>query len=494
MRYTCMSAAALFAGGVLALPSAHGQAVKALYDQNCASCHQADGTGGGAGAQSLIDTKRKWLGGATDRDVFNSIKDGLKEDGMPSYGEAMSDAQVWGLVVYIREMQASAARKADPGRTPARNAGGAATTQHASYIMEDVVEGDLEVPWSIAWLPDGTMLITERPGGLRTFKDGQLSDRIKGTPTVRAEGQGGMMEVAPHPDFARNGWVYLAYSHALQKDGVRAGSAMTRVVRGKIENGAWTDEEQVWQAPDASYIRSGIHFGCKFQFQKSDTAGRFYLFFTHGERGYGERAQDLKMPNGKVHRVWDDGQIPDDNPFVNTPGAVQSIWSWGHRNPQGLCFDLDGQLWETEHGPRGGDELNLVERGKNYGWPLVSFGINYNGMPLVQPFPDLLPPSKAPEGGITMPRHVWLPSIAASGLAVVSGEAFPQWKGDLLAGGQAGNTVRRVRVKDGQVTEQEEVLFGYGRVRDVRCGPDGAIYIALNGPDKIVRLRPAPAK
>jgi glucose/arabinose dehydrogenase len=198
----------------------------------------------------------------------------------------------------------------------------------------------------------------------------------------------------------------------------------------------------------------------------------------------GEHAPMLDRPNGKVHRVKHDGSIPPDNPFVGREDALPSIWSYGHRNPQGMVRDLDGNLWLTEHGPRGGDELNLVRKGGNYGWPVVSFGMNYNGTPYRTPWPE--------EGaGITMPVHAWLPSIAACGLDVVDVDrAFPQWKGDLLAGGLAGETVQRLRVRDGKVVESEELVHGRGRVRDVRVGPDGLVYLVLNGPDVIVRLRP----
>jgi glucose/arabinose dehydrogenase len=194
-------------------------------------------------------------------------------------------------------------------------------------------------------------------------------------------------------------------------------------------------------------------------------------------------AQDLSEPNGKVYRVREDGSVPQDNPFVNTPNAIPSIWSYGHRNPQGLVMDLNGQLWDTEHGPRGGDELNRVQKGANYGWPLVSFSINYNDQPLTTPWPT-------PDQKITLPVYRWLPSIGACGLDMVAGSAFPKWKGDLMAGGLSGTNVDRIRVKGDTLVEREEIMHGMGRVRDVRTGPDGMVYVVLNQPDKVVRIAP----
>lgn len=484
----------------LALPAlALAQPVPQLWETNCASCHGTDAKGGGAGAQSLLDTQREWLGGQSNRDLFNSIKLGLKDHGMPAYGEALKDNQIWGCVVWIRELQAQAAR---PKRTPAKSEALARDSMHATYRVEDVIEDGLQVPWALDWLPDGFLLVTERPGRLRTFKDGVLSEPIKGTPSVRNRGQGGLMDVAVHPEYATSGWVYLSFSDKLPAEGRRI-PGMTKIVRGKIKDGAWVDEQTIFKADDKFYLPSDIHFGCHIVFERAKD-GKYYVFFGIGERGYGHFAQDLARPNGKVHRLWDDGAVPDDNPFLSTKDAMPSVWSLGHRNPQGLSFDLEGRLWDTEHGPRGGDELNLVEKAHNYGWPIVSFGMDYSGMPLrnplgsgtidTVPFPDLVLPENKPAQDITMPVFVWLPSIAASGLDVVrageQGEAFPGWKGDLVLGGLAGQTVQRVRIAEGQVAEREILLQGFGRVRDVAVGPDGAVYVALNDPDKVVRLVP----
>jgi glucose/arabinose dehydrogenase len=260
---------------------------------------------------------------------------------------------------------------------------------------------------------------------------------------------------------------------------------MTKIVRGTIKEGALTNQKTVFEVKDEHYSGGDIHFGCRIVFDPKDPTT---MFFCIGERGRGELAQDLSRPNGKIYCVKDDGTVPSDNPFVGMGDkAYAAIWSYGHRNPQGLAFDLDGNLWDTEHGPRGGDELNLIKPGANYGWPNISFGINYNGKPWSTPWPK-------PEEKFEMPVYRWMPSIAVCGLDVMRGRAdgkdgmFPKWKGDLFAGGLAGQTVNRLRIKDGKVIEREEIFFGHGRVRDVVSGLDGSIYIVLNQPDKVIRL------
>lgn len=461
---------------------AAGQNVEDLWEKNCASCHHKTGRGGGAGTRTLLTSEL--FAQDKDRPFFDAIKNGVPDTAMPGYGDTMSDARIWALVVHLRELQAKALRT-ESGSPKAKD--GVFATKYHAYRMEPVVERGLDTPWAVDFLPDGRLLITERPGNVRVFtpaKDGgkgELSKPLKGTPEVRSSGQGGMMEVAVHPDYAKNGWVYLAYSDP-QDDGKRG---MTKLVRGEIEGGEWVRERVIFVAAANTYSGSGIHFGCRIAFEPvSGSDGRRHLFFAIGERGSGEKAQDLSLPNGKVHRVWDDGAVPDDNPFASDPGALKTVWSYGHRNPQGLTFGLDGVLWDTEHGPRGGDELNIIEPANNYGWPVICFGINYNDSPLRTPWPG--------DGqDFTMPVLRWLPSIAACGLDVARGPAFDKWKGDLLAGGLAGENVDRVRVKDGKFVEREELIHGRGRVRDVACGPDGTIYVVFNDPHRVMRMVPA---
>jgi glucose/arabinose dehydrogenase len=287
-----------------------------------------------------------------------------------------------------------------------------------------------------------------------------------------------LLVVQAHPDYRNNGWIYLAFS-----DPREAGSSetMTAVVRGRIRDGRWVDEEEIYRAPREFYRNSAVHFGIRLVFAEG------YLFFGIGDRGAQNQAQDLGRPNGKIHRIHDDGRVPSDNPFVNTPGALPTIWSYGHRNPQGIVArpgtSGDGfEMWETEHGPRGGDELNLVKRGLNYGWPVVTYGINYNGTPIT---PD------TEREGLESPVIHWTPSIAVCGLEVYMGDKFPGWSGDLLVGALRQEEVRRVKLDGARVVEQEVLFRGLGRVRTVQMGPDGYVYVGLENPGRVVRLVPA---
>lgn len=485
-RFWIVLASLLF----LAVSGAFAQSagVEQMYADNCMKCHGNRGQGGGAGTRTLLTDdlfKPEY-----DQRFFDAIKGGLPNSGMDAFGQSYNDKQIWGLVNYIRELQFRAYR--DRVGSPRPDSSGVYKFQQHSFRIERVVEKGLDVPWSVDFLPDGRMLIADRSGAVRIHSTGKsggtLSRPVDGTPEVRNRGQGGLMDVAVHPNFAQNGWIYLSYSHAIGRNG------MTRIVRGKIVNAEtapkWTDEQVIFEAKPEHYLPTDHHFGCRIVFDPKDPS---ILFFCIGERGYGELAQNVARPNGKVFRIKDDGSIPAGNPFSDTPNAYKQIWSIGHRNPQGLAFDLAGNLWETEHGPRGGDELNQIAPGRNYGWQTVSFGINYNGQPLATPWPkNPLSPTEPPvEGGIVMPTLRWMPSIAACGLDVERGNAFPHWKGDLFAGGLAGQTVQRLRIKDNAVIEQEEIIHGLGRVRDVVCGPDGTLYVVLNEPDIVLRLVPA---
>jgi glucose/arabinose dehydrogenase len=449
--------------------------VSQLYDENCSKCHGDRGQGGGGGTQSF-NTLEKY-DQKFDKPYFDAIKNGVPDMGMEPYGQTLSDEQIWGLVVHIRELQHRALREG--GMRP-KQSGGVFQGQRHNYKVETVIEQGkgLRTPWGIDWLPDGLMLITSRSGAVHLAKGDMLTE-IQGVPASRELGQGGMMEVAVHPDYAKNGWIYLSFSDPAAS----ARGAMTKVVRGKLkfngESVTWSDQQTIFELPQSTYTTAGVHFGSRIVFDKGK------IYFSIGERGNQNLAQDLGAPNGKIFRLNDDGTVPSDNPFAKEDSPItKAIWSFGHRNPQGLVKDLEGNIWDTEHGPRGGDELNLIKKGANYGWPVVAFSINYNDAPFRTPWPKT-------GQNISMPAFRWLPSIGACGLDVVRGTAFPQWKGDLMAGGLSGANVDRIRVKDGKLVEREEILFGMGRVREVATGPDGFIYVALNQPDKVIRVVPA---
>jgi aldose sugar dehydrogenase len=349
------------------------------------------------------------------------------------------------------------------------------TARHR-FRAEVFAEG-LEIPWGMVFLPDGRLLVSERQGDLRLIDaQGQVSAPLLGVPAVRARGQGGLMDVALHPDFAANSWVYFSYSDAAE-DAAGEEVGFTVVARGKLKAAGLESVEVIYQAPAAEYAARSHHYGSRLVF---DTEG--YLYFSVGDRGERHEAQDVGVPNGKIHRLHDDGRVPADNPFVNSPGAVASIWSYGHRNPQGLALNpADGGLWDAEHGPRGGDELNRVRPGNNYGWPLITYGINYNGTPITD---------QTHGTDMEQPALHWTPSIAVCGIDFYDGDRFPYWRGNLLVTALAQQHLRRVQIDGDRVIHQEELYRASGRMRDVETGPDGLIYMALEDPGRIVRLVP----
>ena len=360
-----------------------------------------------------------------------------------------------------------------------------------TFKIVTVVEG-LRNPWSMAWLPNGDMLVTERVGTLRIVRGGKLLPmEVPGVPAVRAVGQGGMQEVAVHPNFAQNHYIYLSYSKPRNdnKEGT------TALMRAKLEGDRLVDAKEIFEAK-AWNDRAG-HFGARIAFDKEG-----HLFLAVGDRMAGitpqgldpnltgHPAQDLSLHQGKILRLNDDGTVPSDNPFVGQSGKLPEIWSYGHRNPQGLAVHPEtGQLWATEHGPQGGDELNLIRKGANYGWPVIGYGANYTIGTEIH--------ATRTREGMEQPKAFWVPSIGISGLLFYTGDRFPNWKGNALIGGMAANMKQFVRVSlNGEtVINRESLLFGQYRVRDVRQGPDGFVYIAAenpvpNQPSSIIRLEP----
>lgn len=442
--------------------------VAKLFAESCAACHGAKLQGGQAA--SLVDDV--WLHGGDDASLAKSIREGRAEAGMPPFGGALSDEEIRALVIFIREHVEEAKRA---GIVYAKPRGDAVVkSEEHAFRVETVAEG-LDTPWSVAFLPDGRMLVTEKPGRLRVVEKGRLlPEAVAGLPPVWSQGQGGLLDVAVHPDAATNGWVYLSFS-----DPGEGGSAMTRVIRGRLRDGSLVDQQVLFEAPKPLYRRGGAHFGSRFVFD-----GKGHLFFSIGERGHKDDAQDLSRPNGKVHRIHDDGRVPADNPFAKQAGAMPTIWSYGHRNPQGLArHPVTGDLYDAEHGPRGGDELNLVLPGRNYGWPVITYGMNYDGSPIT---------ALTAKEGMEQPLTHWTPSIAVCALDFYAGDRFPRWRNHLLVSSLAAEELRRLVIEGNGVTKQEVLFKGIGRVRDVVSGPDGLVYVAFNGPDRVARLVPAP--
>ena len=450
--------------------------------------------------------------------MIKSIKEGVLNTEMEPFGKALDDAQVWSLVQYVRS-RTGALRPPIPF---VENPDGTVLTTEKQKVKIEVLTADLNTPWGLAFLPDGRLLITERPGRLRVYANGKLSEPVKGTPAVHAVQDGGMLDVAAHPNYAQNGWIYLAYSEvqpgytppapapapppaAAPAPGAGPGPAaagapqgrgrgpqipgMTVVVRGKINaNNEWTNQQFIYRAAPELYTPSGSHYGLRFIFDREG-----HLFYSIGERGASANAQDLTNPLGKIHRVNDDGSVPRDNPFVNTPGAVPTIWSYGHRNPQGLAWDpVTGKLWESEHGPNSGDEINIIEKGHNYGWPKAAKAVQAGAEPTV--------------AGMDDPILYYNPTMAPAGIAFYTGTRYPNWRNtSLFVGGLAGQRLERLEITKDQVTKQEVIFDNLGRVRDIVQGPDGYFYIALQNPTggtsgvglatatpgKLIRLTPA---
>ncbi len=460
----CFSGAAM--GQVPELVDSPG---RTIYLRHCASCHGRNLTGGNA--QSMADGV--WQFGASRNLMFRNIKFGISSVGMPDYQDALSNREINQVIDYILDegKQAGATRPPIPESLQTRD---------YDVIVETWIDGDLSIPWALTFVDDDSALLTERPGRLRLITDGRLHpEPIRDTPEVLHAGQGGLMDVAVDPNYEENGWVYLSYSHALgEHDGEGRDNrpAMTRIVRGRIKDHRWVDHEVLYEAPHNTYRSSRHHYGSRIAFDHDG-----YLYFTIGDRGARPDAQQLDRPNGKVHRITSDGSIPTDNPFRSDPRVLPSIWSYGHRNPQGLAtHPSTGEIWSTEHGPMGGDELNLLPPGANYGWPTISYGINYNGREITD---------KQVQEGMLQPVLYWTPSIAVCGMDFMRGDEFPRWRDHLFVTGLGYEEVRRLNIMDGRVIYQEVILKGAGRVRDIACGPDGRIYVVLNSPDVVLVLR-----
>ncbi|WP_086478087.1 PQQ-dependent sugar dehydrogenase [Arenibacter amylolyticus] len=335
------------------------------------------------------------------------------------------------------------------------------TPKKVTYTPQLVVEG-ISIPWGMAFLPDGSMLITEKSGEIIHFKDGQKSV-VENGPTVYNRGQGGLLDIAIDPDYQNNGWIYISYA---SEEGEEKGGN-TAIMRAKLNGNSLTEKEVLYKAgPNTT---RGQHFGSRIAFDKDG-----YLYFSIGDRGDRDvNPQDITRDGGKVYRIHRDGSIPSDNPFVDKEGAKTAVFSYGHRNPQGMVQHPEtGAIWTNEHGPMGGDEINIVGKGNNYGWPVITYGVNYSGTPITD---------ETQRKGMEDPLYYWVPSIAPSGMAFVSSDKYPEWKGSLLVGSLKFQYLERLELKDNKVVYREKIMPDMGRVRDVRQAPDGYIYVAVEG-------------
>lgn len=433
----------------------------ANYERFCAGCH-------GMFMERFSGSDREKLFNTPVKDMIRVIRDGDIESGMPAFKGTFSEKEIESLARYILSDIKEASKTHD--YRPALES--LQKSERLSYYIDTVVTG-LEVPWGMTWLPDGDMLVTERNGSLFRYRNGVFIAAIEGVPAVYANGQGGLLDIKLHPHYPENGWIYIAYS-TLGSSGASAGGN-TAITRARLKDNKLVEQQVLFKAtPDS---RAGVHFGCRMVFGNDG-----YLYFSVGDRGYMQNAQLLTNHAGKIHRITDDGKIPADNPFVNTPGAMPTIYSYGHRNPQGLVkHPQTGTLWSHEHGPKGGDEINIIRKGLNYGWPVISFGINYDG--------TIITPDTA-KVGMEQPVYYWTPSIGACGMTFVTGNRYKGWENNILSGSLSFRYLVRTEIDGERTTHHEILLREIGRVRNVEMGPDGFIYVAVETPGLIMRLVP----
>jgi glucose/arabinose dehydrogenase len=437
-----------------------------LYMQYCATCHGTDLRGGMS--KSLLDGV--WQFGDGRGYISRNIRDGIPSLGMPSFEKTLTADEINSIVDYLYEAEAAAgARKPELPDS----------IETMDYeIATKVWVDNLSIPWAIVFLNQDTALVTERPGTLRmVVGDKLLSEPVSGIPEVLHEGQGGLMDVNIDPAYTANGWIYLSYSHALKKRLLNKNApAMTRIVRGRIKNMKWIDEEVIYEAPHETYRFTRHHYGSRIVFDRKG-----YLYFSIGERGAQDQAQDPSRPNGKIHRIYPDGSIPEDNPFMDN--GLPTLYTLGNRNPQGMSVHpVTDEVWAVEHGPLGGDELNLIRKGVNYGWPVITYGKNYDGS-IITEFTR--------KEGYEQPILYWKPSIAVCGMEFYQGEAFARWQDNyLLVCALKYEEVILLNIEKDRVMHQEVILKNEGRVRDVGMDPAGNIYVVVNEPHRVIKLSP----
>ena len=445
------------------LPEAALAQAQTHFQTYCTGCH-------GQQMQAFVD--REWKHGNSKEEIMASITNGYPGPGMPSFKATFSEEEIEGLAQYILTGIERVDEYAFQEETLATDT---FRTEVLQFDLDTLVsDSTLKSPWGMAFLPDGDMLVTEKSGTLyRLTADRQLQP-IEGAPEVLFEGQGGLFDVVLHPDFANNNVIYLSYA-AFKEEGEDTLST-TAITRATLDGNTLTGQERIFEALPYSTTRH--HYGARMAF---DPEG--YLYFSVGDRGNrDENPQSLANHCGKIHRINDDGSIPDDNPFVNEEGAMPTIYSYGHRNPQGMAVHpTTGEVWTHEHGPRGGDEVNIIRKGDNYGWPVISYGINYDGTSFTQ---------LTEKEGMEQPLHYWVPSIAPCGAAFVTGDQYAGWEGDFLVGSLRFEYLNRCQAEAGKITGEERLMENIGRLRSVATGPDGYVYVGVEEPGAIYRLTP----
>lgn len=430
------------------------------YQAYCSSCH-------GEKVEAFVD--RKWKFGNAKPDLEKSISEGHPDLGMPAWKATLNAAEIGELADLITE----SLKNVDQYKFVSKPTSNVFSSEGQTVRLDTIVSG-LSSAWGLAFLPNDELLVTDRNGDIYRVDKAHQKTKVTGGPIVLAEGQGGLLDVALHPDFASNGLVYFSYS-AVKNEGDQKLST-TAVMRTKLAGTTLTDQKVIFEA--LPYSKTRHHYGSRMAFDKKG-----YLFVSVGERGNEkENPQSKTNDLGKIHRIYDDGRIPEDNPFVKDKSTKASIYSYGHRNPQGLIISpTTGDILEHEHGPRGGDELNLIKKGGNYGWPVICYGINYDGKPIT---------NLTAKEGMEQPLTYWLPSIAPSGITFVTGSKYPGWSGNLMIGSLRFQYLNRCIMDGNKITKQENILKNIGRLRNIKQGPDGYLYVSVEQPGYVFRLMP----
>jgi aldose sugar dehydrogenase len=438
---------------------------ESIFKQNCASCH---------GADANVFADRQWKHGSTKAELIKSVTAGYPDLGMPTWGAKFTPEQINSLSDYI--LSGIEKRKSfDFNTLPKSNI----FKEAGLTIRLDTVAQGIKNPWGMAFLPDGDMIFTDRSGDFyRIDKKTGTKALIKGAPPVLEESQGGLLDVELHPKFKDNQLIYLSYSKF--RDSAGAKWSTTAIMQAKLIGTELSEQKDIFVAQP--YTKTRYHYGSRIEFDKDG-----FLFISVGDRAQHEANFPQLFDNdcGKIHRLFDDGRIPPDNPFVKIPNAHGSIWSYGHRNPQGIAINpATNELWTDEHGPRGGDEVNISQKGKNYGWPVISYGINYDGT-------ILTPLTK--QAKMEQPMVYWVPSIGPCGSTFVTGDRYKGWKGNFMVTSLRFMYLNRCTIKDNKIVAQENILKNIGRMRFVEMGTDGYLYVGVEEPGFIFRLMPVEA-
>lgn len=440
-----------------------------VYRSYCGGCHGSQLQG--SVATALI--KKTWTHGGDRNSIIKTITNGIAKTEMAKWGAVLSRAQIEAVADFILKAQTS------PEIVKQAEKPLSVQTKLYKLKIEKLITNGLNSPWGFDFIDANRALVTSKFGQLMWIVDGKLDAQpVAGTPGIyAADNWGGLLDVAIDPNYSKNRWVYLAFSHNPKNSTDKMTPGMTKVVRGKVNGHQWTDEQTLFQSPDSVLISGGTRWGCRFLFDKQG-----YLYFTIGDMDHEDDCQILSRPNGKIYRINPDGSIPKDNPLVGNKKFLPAIYSWGNRNVQGIAqHPVTGVIYATEHGPKGGDELNIIKKGANYGWPVITYGIGYDDKPIS---------NETKKEGMEQPVTYWTPSIAVSSIDFVTGDKFPKWQNNLIVTALAFEEVRRLVIDGDKVTEQEILMKGYGRVRDVKFGPDGALYLLMNAPDELLRITP----